>query len=313
MPANAAPPRLLPVTSIMLGASLWGVVWYPMRLLEAAGVAGVWLTLGLYLTALLAALPFTWQTVPEFARRPALLALLMLAAGWTNVAFVEAVLQGNILRVLLLFYLAPLWTVLLGHWMLREVLSGTALASLAVAMSGALIMLWDRDIGLPWPRDTADWLALSAGFAFALSNVLVRKMHDVSVAAKSTGVWIGVVVVALLVAAILRAEPPRLTHASLAGVVGLGLFGILFMTVLVQYGVTHLPVHRSAVLALIELVAGAVSQQLLTDESVTAAEWGGGLLIMAGAYLTARARYGPGDANGALDRPGRAGDRPRGS
>jgi drug/metabolite transporter (DMT)-like permease len=61
------------------------------------------------------------------------------------------------------------------------------------------------------------------------------------------------------------------------------------MTVLVQYGVTHLPVHRSAVLALIELVAGAVSQQLLTDEAVSAHEWLGGALILVGAYLSARA------------------------
>jgi drug/metabolite transporter (DMT)-like permease len=69
----------------------------------------------------------------------------------------------------------------------------------------------------------------------------------------------------------------------------LGLGGILIMTVLVQYGVTHMPVHRSAVLALIELVAGAVSQQLLTDEVVSAREWAGGALILAGAWLSARA------------------------
>jgi drug/metabolite transporter (DMT)-like permease len=57
----------------------------------------------------------------------------------------------------------------------------------------------------------------------------------------------------------------------------------------VQYGVTHLPVHQSAVIALIELVAGAVSQQLLTDELVTSREWLGGVLIAIGAYLSGRA------------------------
>ena len=49
-----------------------------------------------------------------------------------------------------------------------------------------------------------------------------------------------------------------------------------------------MPVHRSAVISLIELVAGAVSQQLLTDEVVTVREWVGGALIVLGAYLTAR-------------------------
>ncbi|TAM45588.1 MAG: hypothetical protein EPN55_07790 [Gammaproteobacteria bacterium] len=68
----------------------------------------------------------------------------------------------------------------------------------------------------------------------------------------------------------------------------LGIFGILLMTTLVQYGVTHMPVHRSAVISLIELVAGAVSQQLLTDEVVTVREWVGGSLIIFGAYLASR-------------------------
>jgi len=281
--------RLLPVASILLGASLWGVIWYPLRLLEADGFAGVWLTLTLYATAFIVSLPFTYRALPEITRRPWLLFLLMFTAGWTNIAFVEAVLQGNILRVLLLFYLSPLWTVIMGRIVLREILSRTALVSLLLAMSGALTMLWNRDVGVPWPHSAADWLALSAGFAFALSNVLVRKLDDISVATKAMCVWGGVVLVAVPLIALLGMGAPSITHATFTSAVALGLFGILSMTVLVQYGVTHMPVHRSAVLALIELVAGAVSQQLLTDEVVSAREWAGGALILIGAWLSARA------------------------
>ena len=288
MPTTPAP-RFLPVASILLGAGLWGVIWYPLRLLEAGGFSGVWLTLTLYATALLASLPFLYRSLADFARRPRLLLLLMLAAGWTNIAFVEAVLEGNILRVLLLFYLSPLWTVIFGRWLLRESLSGVAFASLGLAMSGALIMLWNIRIGIPWPRDLADWLALSSGVAFAFSNVLVRKMDDISVPAKAASVWGGVVLVALMIIPALGFAVPRVTSTVFLGAIALGLFGILFMTLLVQYGVTHLPVHRSAVLALIELVTGAVSQQLLTSEVISLREWLGGGLILVGAYLSARA------------------------
>lgn len=281
-------PRFLPVASILLGAGLWGVFWYPLRLLEAHGFSGVWLTLTLYATALLASLPFLHRSLADFARRPRLLLMLMLAAGWTNIAFVEAVLQGNILRVLLLFYLSPLWTVIFGRWLLRESLSGVAFASLGLAMSGALIMLWNIRIGIPWPRDLADWLALSSGVAFAFSNVLVRKMNDISVSAKAAGVWGGVVLVALMIIPALGLAVPRVTSTTFLGAIALGLFGIMFMTLLVQYGVTHLPVHRSAVLALIELVSGAASQQLLTSEVISLREWLGGGLILVGAYLSAR-------------------------
>jgi len=288
MSANATR-RFLPVASILFGASLWGVIWFPMRQLEAGGLTGLWLTLTLYATAFLASLPFTWAALAEYPRRPWLLLWLMLAAGWTNIAFVEAVLTGNILRVLLLFYLSPLWTVLLGRFVLREILSRTALASLLLAMGGALVMLWNPASGAPWPHGLADWLALSSGLAFSVSNVLVRKMEDISVPAKAAAVWAGVVLVAAVMLAVLDLPAPRIGYSIFTGAVALGLFGILFMTVLVQYGVSHLPVHRSAVLALIELVVGAVSQQLLTDEVVSAREWAGGGLILIGAWLAARA------------------------
>lgn len=288
MPANPLS-RHLPALSILLGASMWGVIWYPMRLLEAHGLAGVWLTLIIYATALIASLPFTYRALAEFAHRPGLLLLFMLTSGWTNIAFVEAALSGNILRVLLLFYLSPLWAVVLGWLILRERLERAALFSLLLAMSGALIMLWNPHLGAPWPHGGADWFALSAGFAFALSNVLARKMDEISTSARSIGVWAGVVLVALPMLVFLDIETPYLTGKLIAGSVALGLFGILIMTVVMQYGVTRLPVYRTAILTLIELVVGAVSQQLLTDEIVSTREWGGGALILLGAWLSARA------------------------
>lgn len=286
MPSNDT--RYYPVAAMLVGASLWGVIWYPMRLLEGGGLGGVWLTLTLYGAALVASLPRTARSIPEFTRRPVLLILLMLAAGWTNIAFVEAVLEGNILRVLLLFYLSPLWATLMGWLFLRERITRTAFASLVIAMAGALLMLWNPVLGTPWPQGKPDWMALTAGFAFALSNVIVRKMQDISIEAKALAVWAGVVVVALVMIAGFALPVPHPPVSIFTGAVALGLLGILLMTMLVQYGVTHMPVHRSAVLALIELVAGAISQQLLTNETVTGREWVGGVLIVAGAYLAAR-------------------------
>jgi drug/metabolite transporter (DMT)-like permease len=213
----------------------------------------------------------------------------MLAAGWTNIAFVEAVLEGNILRVLLLFYLSPLWATLMARAFLREHITRMGFASLAIAMAGALLMLWNPVLGAPWPQGKADWMALTAGFAFALSNTVTRKLHDVSIEAKVLSVWSGVSIVALAMIAIFSLPMPQPSFSIFTGAVALGVFGILLMTLLVQYGVTHMPVHRSAVLALIELVAGAISQQVLTDEVVTVREWVGGGLIVIGAYLSARA------------------------
>ena len=63
---------------------------------------------------------------------------------------------------------------------------------------------------------------------------------------------------------------------------------MVVMTLVVLYGVTHMPAHRSAVILLFELVVGAVSAQLLTDEHVMVNEWVGGVLIVLAGWYAAR-------------------------
>jgi drug/metabolite transporter (DMT)-like permease len=285
--ANHAP-ALYPVLSLLLGASLWGLIWYPMRLLEAAGLNGIWLALILYGSALLVSLPRVTGAFAEFSRFPLSLLLLALAAGWTNVAFMLAVLEGNIVRVMLLFYLSPLWAVLMAWLFLAERISLLSFASLILSLTGAVIMLWSPNMGLPWPQGRVDWLAISAGFTFAMSNVVTRKMADTSIAAKSLSTWLGVVVVAMVLIILLGLPAPRAAPQVFFGAILLGGAGILSMTWLIQYGVTHMPVQRSAVIMLFELVVGAGSQQLLTNEHMSLHEWTGGLLIVIAAYGSAK-------------------------
>jgi drug/metabolite transporter (DMT)-like permease len=64
------------------------------------------------------------------------------------------------------------------------------------------------------------------------------------------------------------------------------------MTLSVFYGVTRMPVPRSAVILLFELVAGALSSLWLTDEVVLLQEWLGGLMIVTAAWLAARIHAG---------------------
>lgn len=289
-----------PALAVCFGAILWGVVWYPMRLLEAAGLHGIWLTLILYATALVAIAPFALRALAPLAWAPGGLAVLALAAGWTNIGFVQAVLEGNVLRVLLLFYLSPLWATVMGRLFLGERISPLAAASLGLASVGALVMLWNPALGAPWPEGRADWYALTAGFAFAASNVATRGVQDVPIATKLLCVFFGVTVMAGAIIGVFGLAQPAIAPTTAGAAMALGVFGILVMTWLIQYGVTNIPIYRSAVITFVELVAGAVSQALLTNEVVTLREWAGGALIVLGAYLSARSagRTSPAPAPG---------------
>ncbi|MGE0371340.1 MAG: DMT family transporter [Gammaproteobacteria bacterium] len=289
MPSKLAAATLLPLAALLFGAAFWGVSWFPLRVLEARGLVGLWSTLIIYGTAL--AIGFAALALRrERLRWDGWVVLLLAASGWCNVAFILAVLEGNVVRVLLLFYLSPLWTVVLARLLLRERLSPAARITMAVAMAGALIMLWDTSTGAPWPRGSADWLALTSGFAFALSNVTIRRVQHVSVWGKTVAAWAGVVLVAGVWIALDGLALPPVGAGVVAGAVALGAFGMAAMTIAVVYGMTHMPAHRAAVVLLFELVVGAASAQWLTDEVVRPQEWAGGALILLAGWFAARAQ-----------------------
>ncbi len=216
------------------------------------------------------------------------LAVMALASGICNVTFILAVIEGEVVRVLLLFYLSPLWTIVLGWLLLRERPALADWGVILAAMTGAVVMLWEPRVGYPLPGSRADWLALVSGFSFALANVEIRKLQEIPVVHKTFASWMGVLAVAIAWLAWTGGfVPPAVGPGVWAAAALLGVFGMVVMTLSVQYGVTHLPVHRSAILLLFELVAGALSSWWLAGEMLRPSEWVGGSLIVLSALMAA--------------------------
>jgi drug/metabolite transporter (DMT)-like permease len=279
---------LLPVISLLIAATLWGVSWYPLRLLEHQGVNGLWTSVIIYSIPMIIGFVVFRHVLPQFWRHPWLVIIVALGNGWCNVAFIIAVLDGEVMRVLLLFYLSPLWATILGWLWLGENLSRISIATLMLALLGALVMLWDPNIGAPWPKQSADWLAISSGMAFAGANVTLRKLQDVSLQVKTVASWTGVTILASIWLLLANHSFPQATTETWLWLTLFGPLVVLAMTYSVFYGVTHLPVHKSAVILLFELVVGAISSQMLTDEIIGLNEWIGGGLIILAAYLSTR-------------------------
>lgn len=282
----------LPVFSLVLAATLWGVFWYPLRWLEQFGLSGLWQTFFIYSGTLWAVLIILWRQRSHLANELGLapwpLFFMLLTSGWCNTAFILAMLEGEVMRVLLLFYLSPLWATLIGWLFLKEQLHTLSVMVLVVAISGAVVMLWHPGMGYPWPHNTADWLALSAGISFAILNSLVRFADKVSIPVKTAVAWVGAIGISFVLILLSGTGLPAVEPAVMGYAALIGAVVMVIMTFSVVYGVTHMPVHRSSVILLFELVAGAVSSQLLTDEVIHTKEWIGGALVVAAAWLSAR-------------------------
>lgn len=282
--------RLIPVLALLFGASMWGLIWYPYRLLQEAGMGGVVSSLASYALPLLLALPFLWRHFLTARAHFGWLFILGIAAGWTNMGYVLAVVGGEIMRVVLLFYLAPVWTVFFARWLLGEKLTTWGWAIMVFSFAGALVMMWPEGGGLPLPANQAEWIALSAGISFALSNVVTRKVEGADTWAKSLAIWMGVTVIALIALTFETAPFSFTYNASLSiGLIVLGVgLSIGAMTLAVQYGLSHTAANQAIVIFLFELVVAAISSWFLAQEALTAREWAGAAMIIAGSLFSGR-------------------------
>jgi drug/metabolite transporter (DMT)-like permease len=279
---------LYPLLSLLLAATLWGLFWYPLRILENNGLSGLWATLFIYLGTLPILLVLFYRYRDQINKNFTLLFFIAIASGWTNIAFILAIIEGPIVRVMILFYLSPLWATLFGVLFLKEKLTLMSLLMLTVALTGAIIMLWQDNVGFPFPSSTIDWLALSSGFAFAITNVLTRKAASAPVQLKVVFSWLGVIVIS---GGLLLFSNTNTDSASVMVIISAiltGAFLVIIMTVSVMYGVSHMPVQRSAIILLFELIVAAISASLLTDETVLPREWLGGLFILIAGYFSSK-------------------------
>lgn len=286
--------NVLPVAGVLSGALVWGLIWYPYRVLQDAGLSGAQSTMLTYALALLCGafvLPRVWR---ERATLGGWVWLLVLSAGWTNLGYVLGMLQGEVMRVMLLFYLAPVWTVLFSRILLGEKLNRYGYAIVALSLCGAFIMLWRPGLGLPLPHNRAEWLGLSAGMSFALSNVVSRRAGHISVEVKSFSLWLGAILMTLPLVWWQGGAAQQLGALGLYDWLLLALIGAVLCATsfAMQYGLTHLPANRAIVLLLFELVFAAMASSLLTDELMAMREWLGAILIVAASLLSGRLHGG---------------------
>ena len=281
---------LLPVLALTFNAFTWGVSWWPFRQLETRGLHPLWATALVYGLAVTVILAWSPRSLGKVLRRPTLW-VLVAASGTTNAAFNWGVTIGDVVRVVLLFYLMPLWAVLLARLLLGERLTAMAGARVALALAGAVVVLWPGpEGGWPVPRTLAEWLGLVGGFSFALNNVMLRREAHQPEMARALAMFMGGVGVSLALATGLSSQGIVPGLPPLGGwVAGAAALALLFLigNLALQYGAARLPAHTTAVVMITEVLFASVSAVLLGAGQVTAPLVFGGALIVGAALLAA--------------------------
>jgi drug/metabolite transporter (DMT)-like permease len=272
------------VLALLFSGTLWGTTWLPLKHFAAAGLTGLTLTLCTYGLIGMLALPWLLRTRPRWWGSHRLLLLMGVLAGLSNACWVTGLMFGQVTRVMLLFYLIPVWAMLGARVFLGEPVTRLRLLAVAMAVGGAVLVLGGPG-ALAGPPQLLDVLAVLAGLLFAASNLCARAAAQVPVPVKAVVVFAGCAVVGgALIPVVDHALPPIGPRLALE----LAAFALLWLTAAMftqAYGITHLEAGRAGVLLIFELVAAVITAMAVAGERLDAAGWTGAALIATAALL----------------------------
>lgn len=263
---------------------IFGIYWIPLRALDANGFSGPWAIVAINAIPLACIVPFVIVRFRKLAGYGASFHIGTLLLGAAITLYSSAFLFTDVITVVVLYYLLPLWGFLLARIFIKEAITPIRWISMALGFLGILV-IFGIETGYPIPEKPGDWMALLSGFLWSAGSLflLLDKRSTAIDCGLGFIVWgtIGAIIAAISTTALGIMHLPDVSAipnvipwlipvallvvipGSFATVVGPrvlnpGVVGILFMT---------------------EISVGTVSAALLTEEPFGIQQISGVLII----------------------------------
>jgi len=175
---------------LVIGGMMWGLFWMPVRLIAGLGLPGAWAGIVIYTIATIVLLPVVWINRKSLRTRWPALLVCGLFTGAAFSLYTTSLSFTEVVRVILLFYLTPIWGTFLGVTLLGERLTLNRVLALLLGFGGLLVVLGLGE-GFPWPRNPGDWMALASGLAWAFGSMKLYQMEFVPVSEQVLAFLVG--------------------------------------------------------------------------------------------------------------------------
>lgn len=281
-------PDLLPSIGVAFSSALWGLFWIPVRAINEAGVSVAWTSPTMFICVVGVFLPVALWRWRNFLRSDGSFWLACALGGTTFTMYSISFNLTDVIHAMLLFYISPVWSTLLGAVFLGERLTLNRVLAIFLGFAGLTVIL-GADGGFPWPRQIGDWFALAAGMLWAVASVRFFKGGATLLIEKTFGFALSALATAVILALLplgIEATFPEFGQVKNAWIwiVVVTAF-ILPSLYLVVWPTTVLSPARVGILFMSESFIGVGSAALLTDEPFGVREIVGTLLILSAAIV----------------------------
>ncbi|NNE80871.1 MAG: DMT family transporter [Silicimonas sp.] len=262
--------------------------WLPVRALSDMGLVGPWSTVAITCAAMLVLLPVvitnragTWQANP--------LALLSIALGGAAFALYSVgFVYGRVAIIVLLYSLTPVWSTLIGRYVMGWHTPRLRLLAIVVGLAGLVVML-SADGDWPLPRNAGEWMGLAGGILWSVGTTGMRAKSTLRPADAAFVFALGATLTALFLAPFLEPLPRAIAPGGLWGIVGLslstGAIWWVLSVVALMWATVRLDPARVGILLMTEVLVGAVSAAILAGEVLHPVEILGGALVLGAGVL----------------------------
>ena len=278
----------LPSAAVAISGAIWGIFWIPIRHLDDSGVPPIYSIF--FAFAAVGVISILYLTYKHFRTRrlSANLIEIGLMCGGCVVLYAVAIVLTEVIKVVLLFYLTPIWSTLFGVLILKEKLTLNRIAAIVLALAGLSVIL-GVDEGFPWPENLGDWLALLTGVMWGYAAVRIRQDTKCDAWDHVCSFYIGGFVVAFFLILIpfeqVSSVPDFATVRDATSVLAIFVATYLPSMFLIFWGMQRLSPARGGILMMTEIIFGVVSAALLSGEAVGWSEIFG-ITLVVGAAVT---------------------------
>ncbi len=272
--------------SVCLSAALWGLFWIPLRFLNDHGVPGLW-SVTLVMGALIVPALFVLVLNKKVhSLKSGDTWFIGCALGLSTVFYFCGISISDVIRVVFLFYLLPVWTTLAARILYKEPITPLRMLVIVFALLGMWLLLGGGSLSVPIPSNVGDWCGLLAGMCWGVSLALVRGKEEVDAVGMACTTAIGATVIALIAALLLRntelAMMPEVDSVTLIITASLGFSVLLLFPALMGqlWGAKRVAAPTAALLTMSEILMATASAYLLIGTDLNTASMVGAAIIL---------------------------------
>lgn len=273
--------------AVSAAALMWGLYWIPVRALESTGLSGV---VAAYAVVLGIAPAILWRVTSSRLALNRRHIIGAIAIGAAISLYGAALNFTEVTRAVLLFYLAPAWSILIEcRWFGRRLDKRTFLA-LSLFAAGLVVIVnpFSANEALSSHINAGDLIALIAGVFWSSGAAIVFSSDatdaiDLGIAANGFAILVAGSVAFIAPGDMVWSEV-NLTLASIYAILA-GCLYILPVTIITFIGASRLPPATVTFLLSAEILSGVISSSIWLAEAFTLREGLGTLLVILGVMV----------------------------